>query len=77
MAHLAVFDVKALLAADAAFEDESLTCDVAKVSGIVTSLERNFSFDHGITVTPSGLFPSVLQTPKGSFYRYFSTLNCP
>ena len=47
MAHLAVFDVKALLAADAAFEDESLTCDVAKVSGIVTSLERNFSLDHG------------------------------
>ena len=26
------------------------------------------ALDHGTTVTPSGLFPSVLQRPKGSFF---------
>ena len=51
-----------------AFEDVSLTCDVAKVSGTVTSHVRHLPLDHRITVTPSGLFPSVLQRPKGSLF---------
>ena len=68
LAYLAVFDVTALSAAAQAFEDVSLTCDVAKVLRTVTSHVRHFLLDHGITVTPSGLFPSVLQRPKGSFF---------
>ena len=77
MAYLAVFDVEALSAAASSFEDVSLTYDVATVFGTVTFHVRHFPLDHGITVTPFGLFPSVLQRPKGFFCRYFSTLNCP
>ena len=58
MAYLAVFDVQALSAA--AFEDVSLTRDVAKLSGTVTSHVKHFPIGYAITVTPSGLFPSVL-----------------
>ena len=65
MTYLSVFDVKALLATAPAFE-VSLTCEVTKISG-VTSHVRHVPLDHGITVTPSGLFPSVLQRPKGFF----------
>ena len=78
LVYLAIFDVKDLSAAAPAFEDVLLTCDVAKVCGTVTSHVRHFPLDHGITVTPSGLFPSGLQRPKGSFFRrYSSSLNHP
>ena len=57
-----------MLAAVPALEDVSLTYDVAKVPGTVTSHVRHFLLDHGIAVTPSGLFPSIRQRPKGSFF---------
>ena len=41
MACLAVFEVEAFSAAAPAFEDVSLTCDVAKESGTVTSHVRH------------------------------------
>ena len=62
------FEVKALSVAAPTFENESLTCDVAKVCGTVTSHVRHFPLNHKITVTPSGLFPTVLQRPKGSLF---------
>ena len=67
LAYLAVFNVEALSAAAPAFKDISLTCDATKVSGPVTSHIRHLPLDHGITVTLCGLFPSVLQRPKGAF----------
>ena len=71
MAYLALSEVEALSAAAPAFEDVSLTCVVAKVSGTVTFLERHLPLGHGITVTPSGFLPSVLQRPKRSLLQVF------
>ena len=70
MAYLAAFDVKGLSAAGTAFEDVSLTCDAAKVSGTAKSHVKHFTLDHGITVTPSRLFPSVLQRLEGFFQEF-------
>ena len=41
-------------------------CDAANVSGMVTSQARHFPCFHGMSVTPSGLFPSFLNKPVGS-----------
>src|SRR6218665_2271667 len=63
-----------LLAAAARFAaspaplDVIARCDVANVSETVTSHVRHLPHDHGISVTPSGLLPSSLVRPNGSFF---------
>ena len=57
----------ALSAAASAIVDVASTCDVAIVSGTVTSHVRHLPCDQGISVTPSGRLPSLLVKPSGSF----------
>ena len=57
----------ALLAAAPAIVDVASTCDVAIVSGTVTSPVRHLPCDQGISATPSGRFPSLLVKQIGSF----------
>ena len=49
LAYLAVFDIRALSAAAPAFEDVSLTCEVAKLSGKFTSHVKHFPLDPGMS----------------------------
>ena len=43
-----------------------LRWDSANVSGTVTSQASGFTRDHGMSVAPSGRFPSVRDSPTGS-----------
>jgi len=56
-----------LSAAAPAIADVASKCDAAIVSGTVTSNIKHFPFDQGMSVTPSGRFPSLLVKPSGSF----------
>ena len=44
-------------------------CESANVSGTFTSQARGISRAHGLSVAPSGRFPSVLDKPAGSLER--------
>src|SRR6218665_3706650 len=44
-----------------------MLCDVAQVSDTVTSQVRHLPHDQGNSVTPSGLLPSSIVRPSGSF----------
>ena len=61
-----MFDA-ALSAAAPAMVDVASTWDAAIVSGTVTSHVKHFPFDQGMSVTPSGRFPSLLVKPSGYF----------
>ena len=41
-------------------------CELANISGMVTSQASGLPHDHGINVAPSGRFPSVLDKSAGS-----------
>ena len=56
----------ALSAAAPAEREVSGRCDGAKVSGTVTTHARGLPFAHGISVAPSGRFPSSRVRPRGS-----------
>ena len=66
-AYLVLLLAAALTAAAPAVVDVVFTCDVAIVSGTVTSHVRHLPYDHGRSVTPSGHFPSLLVKPSGFF----------
>ena len=53
-------------AAAPAQEDVRLKYEVATVSVTVTSQVAQRPFGHGMSVRPSGRFPSVLRRPCGS-----------
>ena len=65
-AYLVLLLAAALSAAAPAVVDVVSTCDVAIVSGTVTSHVRHLPYDPGRSVTPSGRFPSLLVKPSGS-----------
>ena len=66
-AYLMHFCVAAWSAAAPANVDVWSIWESAKVSGIVTSQASGFPLAQGICVTPSGLLPSVVTNPRGSF----------
>jgi len=47
--------------------NETSTCDAAVVFDTVSSHVKHFPFDQGMSMTPSGRFPSLLVKPSGSF----------
>ena len=46
--------------------DVSLRCDLVNVSGTVRSQASGLPRDNGMSVEPSGCFPSILVKPTGS-----------
>ena len=60
------FRSAARFAAELAITEMSFRYESENVSGTVTSLASGLPCDHGMSVAPSGRFPSVLDKPAGS-----------
>jgi len=72
--YLEILFVSATDAADPAAKEDWRRCDWASVSGQVKSQIRQRPWDHGMSVAPSGLFPSPRNKPGGSNSTGTSTL---
>ena len=66
LSFFAVLLTAALSAAAPGVREVFGRCDGAKVSGTVTSHARGLPCAHGISVAPSGRFPSSRVRPRGS-----------
>jgi hypothetical protein len=65
-AYFSSFRRAAASAAEAAFADDWVTYEAATVSVTVTSQVAHRPSRHGTMVRPSGRFPSVRVSPRGS-----------
>ena len=65
-AYFVNFKSAARVTAAPAITEVSFRCESTNVSGTVKSQASGLPCDHGMSVTSSGRFPSVLDKPAGS-----------